>query len=114
MQVRRPKEYESALKEPRTKKAIQNDIDYYATYSSAKHVASAIEVAYTYHKECVDGDPPKESRDHDFMERLIRRFALDKQQTTESLHIKYNDWKIAIEEDPMSAMDRWCKKILRL
>ena len=41
---------------------IRNDIAYDATYSLAKYDASAKEVADTYHKECVDGDPPREPR----------------------------------------------------
>ena len=43
------------------------------------------------HKECVDGDPPRELLE---MERLVREFALDKQKTTESVQTKYNDWKL--------------------
>ena len=104
------KEYEGAIE----KWEIRNDIAYYATYSSAKYDASAKEVADTYHKECVDGDPPREPRAHELMERLVNRFALDKQKTTESVQTKYNDWKIDSGEDPMSAVDRLRKIILRL
>ena len=70
---------------------------YYATYSLAKYDASAKEVADTYHKECVDGDPPREPRAHELMERLVRGVALDKQYTTESVQTEYNDWKIDCE-----------------
>ena len=41
---------------------IRNDSAYYAAYSSAKFDASAKEVADTYHKECVDGNPPRGPR----------------------------------------------------
>ena len=105
--------------ERRTKGAIEkweirNDIAYYATYSSAQYDASAKKVADTYHKECVDGDSPREPRAHELMERLVHRFALDKQKTTESVQTEYSDWKIASGEDPMSAVDRLRKIILRL
>ena len=50
--------------------------------SSGKYDASAKEVADTYHKECVDGDPPREPRAHELKEQLLRRFALEKQKTT--------------------------------
>ena len=71
-------------------------------------------MADTYHKECVDGDPPREPRAHELMERLFNRFPLDKQKTTESVQTKYNDWKIDSGEDPMSAVDRLRKVILLL
>ena len=53
-------------------------------------------------------------RAHEFMEQLVRRFALDKQKTTQSVQTEYNDWKIEAGEDPMSAVDRLRKIILRL
>ena len=39
------------------------------------------------------GDPPRQPRAYKIIERFVRRFALDKQKTTESVH-KYNDWKL--------------------
>ena len=78
------KEYEGVIEEWE----IRNDIAYYATYSSAKYNASAREVADTYPKECVDGDLPRKPRTYELMERLVRRFALDKKKTTESIQTK--------------------------
>ena len=75
------KEYEVALEKWET----QNGIVYYATYSSANYDASAKEVADTYHKECVDGDSPREPRAQKLMKRLVQRFALVKLKTTESV-----------------------------
>ena len=48
------------------------------------------------------------------MEILVRRYALDKQKTMESVQTKYNDWMIEAAEDPMLAVDRLRKIILRL
>lgn len=31
-------------------------------------------VANTFHRECVDGEPPREPRTHELMERSVRRF----------------------------------------
>ena len=62
----------------------------------------------------MDGDPPREPKAHELMERLLRRFALDKQKTTESVQTEYNDWKIETGEDPMSAVDRLQNINLRL
>ena len=62
----------------------------------------------------MDGDPPREPRAHELMERLVNRLSLDKQKTTESVQTEYNDWKIESGEDPMSAVDRLRKIILRL
>ena len=48
------------------------------------------------------------------MERLVRKFGLDKQKTLESVQTSYNDWMIEAGEGPMSAMERRRKIILRL
>ena len=87
-EMRRPERSTS-----RQKWEIRNDIAYYATYIFVKYDASG-----TYHKECADGDPPREPRAHELMERSVRRFALDKQKTTESVQTEYNVWKIETKE----------------